>query len=411
MLAESDVIGQSDHFLVHAVFDICLQARLQDGLGSVKWDKDGSWAAGLEEVSEVLDDLSRAVEEVASDHSFLPALLGGAVSKVVRRKVLDAAAWCRNMVYTMVGHSMRAVRRTSPATAFPSRKCVKLPVARDHHMFKEVVQQTMWAQRRKTSERNMELCRSSPGQAAKILSSVFKAQAQFPVALVDPLSGKSQSSAEMIEQIQADLQNRAHSKLSSAPAEEGSYKRLASLVRNGGAAAGVLKDQGNNYQPCVVEVCDEEYTTAEVEAAMSSLKISKATINMCNAAAAILSPHTVKCTKALVNLSMRCGLTSTHWSLRQFTPLRKGGAKVVRTTEQLRPISLVPDMASIQDALWLDRNASKLTDYHGSDQQGAVGDAIAILVALVIHAQLRAYLGLDTCWAMGDLKWAFDLAE
>ena len=112
-----------------------------------------------------------------------------------------------------------------------------------------------------------------------------------------------------------------------------------------------------------------------------------------------------------MNLGLHVGLTSSLWSLRQITPLRKTGPSIVRKTSSLRPISLASDMASVQDALWLGRCALRLQLYCGPGQQGGVGDPGSVVLALVSHAQVRDFQGLDTYWAMADLKWAFDTAD
>jgi hypothetical protein len=42
---------------------------------------------------------------------------------------------------------------------------------------------------------------------------------------------------------------------------------------------------------------------------------------------------------------------------------------------------------------------------------GGVGDPVTLVIALVLHAQLRAYQGFGTWWALADLRWAFDVAD
>ena len=101
-----------------------------------------------------------------------------------------------------------------------------------------------------------------------------------------------------------------------------------------------------------------------------------------------------------MNLGLHVGLTSSLWSLRQFTPLRKAGPSIVSKTCNLRPISLASDMASVLDALWLSRCASRLQSFCDPGQQGGVGDAGSLVIALISHAQIREYQGLETYWAM-----------
>ena len=141
-------------------------------------------------------------------------------------------------------------------------------------------------------------------------------------------------------------------------------------------------------------------------------KLDKAKHCTKGAYAAIHAPEAGgrRLTAALVNLSRHMGLTSTLWSLRQFAPIRKAGPRVVQNINNLRPISLSSDLAQVQDALWLSRNARKLEAYCGPDQIGGVSDVVSAVLALILHAQLRAYQGLSTFWALADLRWAFDVA-
>ncbi|CAK0877688.1 unnamed protein product [Prorocentrum cordatum] len=44
-------------------------------------------------------------------------------------------------------------------------------------------------------------------------------------------------------------------------------------------------------------------------------------------------------------------------------------------------------------------------------RQGGVGDALTLVIGLVVHAQLRHAQGLHTWWALADGKWAFDVAS
>eukprot|EP00959_Pyramimonas_sp_CCMP1952_P354351 7423348-Pyramimonas_sp.AAC.1 len=59
-------------------------------------------------------------------------------------------------------------------------------------------------------------------------------------------------------------------------------------------------------------------------------------------------------------------------------------------------------MASVQDALWIARNSGALEAYCGPCQQGGVGDALTLVIGLVVHAQLRHAQGLHTWWALAD---------
>ena len=103
-------------------------------------------------------------------------------------------------------------------------------------------------------------------------------------------------------------------------------------------------------------------------------------------------------------------LTSSLWSLRRFTPIKKFGPSLVHSVECLQPISLCSDMAQVQNALWAKRNAAKFRKYCGDCQVGGVSDTISLVLALILLVQVRAYQGADTFLAFADLRWAFDVA-
>ena len=77
----------------------------------------------------------------------------------------------------------------------------------------------------------------------------------------------------------------------------------------------------------------------------------------------------------------------------------------------LRPVSRAIDMSAIQDALWLSRCKPFIERHTGECQLGGKFDCVAIIVALVLRAQVRNYQGLLTYFLFADLKWAFDVAD
>ena len=115
-------------------------------------------------------------------------------------------------------------------------------------------------------------------------------------------------------------------------------------------------------------------------------------------------------TCALVNFGRHVCLTSSFWSLRQITPLRKCGPQLVRRCNNLRPISLSVDMAHVQDGLWIARNGQALESFAGPGQVGGVSDTISLVLALLLLVQSRAHQGLPTYLVFVDLRWAFDVA-
>jgi len=83
----------------------------------------------------------------------------------------------------------------------------------------------------------------------------------------------------------------------------------------------------------------------------------------------------------------------------------------VRKVANLRPISQATDMAAVQDGLWLLRSPFLLEHFTGLSQMGGKFDTIAVIIALILHIQIRHLQGLDTYILFADLKWAFDTAD
>ena len=82
----------------------------------------------------------------------------------------------------------------------------------------------------------------------------------------------------------------------------------------------------------------------------------------------------------------------------------------MRKVANLRPISQATDMAAVQDGLWL-RSQFLLEHFTGLSQMGGKFDTIAVIIALILHIQIRHLQGLDTYILFADLKWAFDTAD
>ena len=57
------------------------------------------------------------------------------------------------------------------------------------------------------------------------------------------------------------------------------------------------------------------------------------------------------------------------------------------------------------------RHGQALENYMGPDQAGGITDPITHLLALLFHAQYKEQTGAGTYWAVGAIKWAFDVAN
>ena len=68
-------------------------------------------------------------------------------------------------------------------------------------------------------------------------------------------------------------------------------------------------------------------------------------------------------------------------------------------------------MASAQDGLWLLRCQDLLERFSGPSQMGGKWDVMAVVVAVILHLQLRQFQGLDSYVLFADLKHAYDSAS
>ena len=152
------------------------------------------------------------------------------------------------------------------------------------------------------------------------------------------------------------------------------------------------------------------YTEEELDELLAKFNKSKKCTNGCYTALCASSRTGRRLTLALVILGLFMALTSSLWSLRRFTPIKKTGPWLVRSLECLRSLSISSDIAQAQDELWAKRNAAKLREYCGDCQVGGISDTISLVLALVLLVQLRASQGAATYLTFADLRWAFDFA-
>ncbi|CAK0907077.1 unnamed protein product [Prorocentrum cordatum] len=317
--------------------------------------------------------------------------------------MLDLAAWSRGALYTLVGHAAGVTRAVSSAASHKRRRPAGPAPAdfSDHQAFKRAATQAAWDARRGAAQHFLQLRASNPGAAERYLSSFFNAQDRFEIALADPATGQALSADAMLQVLAQDLQARANNGFPQDPAAILATTRAASAVHQSGAArAGAQTTRGRRL-----------YTMAELDDVLASFKVTSSALRGCYASVKSACPQGRRLTLALANLSRSCGLTSTCWSERQFTPLHQSGPRLVRAVACLRPISISTVMSAVVDALWTQRNRPTLTRYCGAGQQGGVGNPLLVLLALLLHAQLRGAQALPTYWALTDLQWAFDVAS
>ncbi len=336
-----------------------------------------------------MTDLAAAIEGHLLDTEVRPPSQGGCWTKAQRRALLDAAAWVRDVLYTIIGH-------TNACVFVRSRK-------RRHSDPKPAP--------RVAVDRYKAIKRKAPGAAERYLASQLSPASQVTIALIDPDDGHPLSPVEMVGNVTRDIKARAQNDFHQ---DEQAKKRFDEVVHR-------LKSKGAH--PDSIDMVQSQsslndrppdtgpYTMEELDAVLHDLDPNKATVRGCYAALRATCEAGKRLTLALMNLGRHVAMTSSLWATRRCQPIRKSGPRLVRKISCLRPVSLCCDLARVQDSLWLWRWFGTLMSFCGSDQVGGVSDPISPLLALVLHAQLRRQQGLQTIWAATDQQWAFDVAN
>ena len=281
-----------------------------------------------------------------------------------------------------------------------------------HHSFqKEEVKSRLEAEKLKRAHEFADLYKNNPAKASALVSSFFKRQKTFQLALRDDLTGEDLSGPKAAEFVAADLFARGNPASSE---DDGSSSQLHGVVvvqiRNAGAPiAGVkglpkLPEVTTGHNPLL-------YDMLEVEACLKNLKSNKQAVHNLLAAIKAACEPSRQLILSLVNLGRVCRLSPALWSSRVISPLRKGGPRTVTSIKWLRPVSQASDMSAIQDSLWLARCKPFLETFSGLGQFGGKYDAIALVLAVLLHVQISDYQGLLSYILFADLKHAFDVAN
>ena len=400
------VIGLSDHKMIHCTVPLSVGTSRSLQLGRVAWTDQG-WEAALASVQPLLVQLTASIWELLAIPSVRPQMLGGKLPLRQRRSLLDAAAWSRNVLFVLAGHfagNLRcALARQSGQE--PPPRIVNPDGYASHKEFRAAVGRQVWLAQQRAVHKYIELRQEKSPQAERFLSKCLVNRSDFYIALSHEGSVRPLSVQETLAALVGDLQARADNNFPQDPEWRDAMQVSVGVIRQSGASPQGL---GN---PLLSADFSTLYTQEEVDLAIDAFKTGKRCLGLPYAALKATNGDARALTCALVNLGRHMCLSSTHWSLRQFGPIRKSGPKIVRTLQHLRPISLSCDMAQIQDALWVRRNGPRLEKFCGPGQSGGAHDPISLILGLIMHVQLRAAQGLPCYLGFADLKWAFDLAD
>ena len=330
-----------------------------------------------------------------------------------RRAVLDAAAWLRDVCVCVIGHSSSLVRSFKKPPLHKGKWPTTIPTPEDfdcYDDYKLALQELHHETNLSLVRRYSDLLNSNPGEAAHFLSSWFKKDSSFEIALTEEDSEALLTVQESLAAIAANLQDRAD--IGSKSLNKVDYQHFANVCKvifNDGAprtgSAGILVPERNTAENASL------YSADEMNLVLTKIKRKKGSVHGPLAALKSEAPGFRAVTRALVNLGRASRLTSSLWATRKITPLHKAGPRIIRKITNLRPISLATDMANVQDGLWLLRCQHLLEAFSGPSQMGGKWDVVAVVLAVVLHLQLRQFQGLDSYVLFADLKHAYDTAS
>eukprot|EP00438_Fugacium_kawagutii_P003600 Skav221608 [mRNA] locus=scaffold1698:941151:944102:- [translate_table: standard] len=382
---EPDFVGGSDHNLLFLQTSFTCTTSVGTGVGRISWLTSDLWDQSIDFIEELVMELRTGIEEIIVDATARPQQLGGQTSKKLRRGLIDAAAWARDVLIVLVGHLSGLVRVQAG-----SRRTKGNAGISGFHEADRLAQ-------RKAVDKYVHLLQSNPQAAEQFLAKFFTRADNFEVHLLDD-NGFPLSDAGMLSHLVEDMMGRANN---SFPQDQDFLEYCRSCVAD-------FRRTGQDQSLGHLEY--GSYSMSDLVDCLVKINKSKKCLKV--SFAVILSPNQEmrKLTLALANLSLHVGLTSSFWSLRQFAHIRKSGPKTVRSIKCLRPVSLVCDMAHVIDALWIQRNRQRLEMFAGPCQLGGVSSAILTVLALLLLAQARHHFGLATFLITLDLKWAFDVA-
>ncbi|CAE7587340.1 unnamed protein product [Symbiodinium sp. CCMP2592] len=411
VVVEPSDIGLSDHKLIWADCAIRLQFSFQQSVGRVMWARPGLWEHVFCQALPALEALRNAIEE-ATEEIFEARSL-----QVKRRRaILDAAAWARDAIVCLLGHCfsltvVRGARCTHPGAGHKWPESVPRPEDfDDFDSYKLAMADFNIGIREGVFEKFVSLRNCDPNEAKRFLSACVKSNKGFQVALTDEETGQLLSTQQALQALADDLEARADVSPAQDSFEHCWVREAVRSIKQAKAPAAGLP----GLPPLPQETTANNphlYTSSELEQALSSIQTRKQCIHGPLAAVKASVPEARELTLALVNLARAAEVTATSWCFRRINPLRKSGPRVVRKLRCLRPISLTADMAAVQDALWLARCKRQLDAFTNLRQLGGKMDTILVILAVILHVQIRHYQGVDTYLLFSDIQQAFDTAS
>jgi hypothetical protein len=290
-------VGMSDHSLVTAALDFTLARCSTDGFGRVSWTSGLEWQASLS----VLDYSMQSLASLVSTFMRDPVLQNATATRTqirLRRRIVDAFVWLRDVWCTMAGRLGGSVKVTPPSSGCGA-----------------VMSETQaWEQQRERWAKYLALRSEEPQLASKLLAKMLRPKVPVEIQLRHEKSGRPLTAVETVEVLVDDIVQRPT--LAVPVGSHGSKKhaRLVSAVRQGHALVDPLSEQ-------YVVDDDPLFSMGELESVLATLCPRRFSFRGCYAAVKAPCPGSRLLTLALHNLCYCFCLTATEWAARQYNPL------------------------------------------------------------------------------------------
>ena len=401
---EKTTVSSIPRWSDHARVDVTMvgQARLvgSTAIGKARWGVGAKWDGALECLTECLSFVA-GWAAVAMRHAAVRSWVASGQKRALRQRMVDMAVWWRSALYTVSGHVFGLVVAVGPDSNGKSVDTLKelweafddTKTAGDWKL-EWLEAQDMAHRNQKAFYRYLDLCKVSPGHAEAYLGGLLKPRQPVTLALQGP--DGLLSPAQAVAAVTKDVVERGRA------AEEGDPVMLQA-VRAG------VKRVRKIAQAASLEEVGDPFSMKTVMEMLVSIKPGKRAVRLPRSALKAELAAACLCAWALCNLVVTVGLVPTAW-LREVSPLRKRGPKVVTSTVNLRPVSYVDDLQGLTDALFLVSVKELLSDYAGKQQAGGKYDAVLMVIGMFIALQMRRIDKAPTFVQKADLLHGFDLA-
>ena len=374
---------------------------------AVQWSRKGNWEAAMSPFQDIALYMAAWITVLQRSAN----LRGSTVAnkwKGLRATFVNLASWWRTAILILAGHlaglvvfkdSTRGLNMT-PSTATvanwladgsatnPHLSDMEKRLQEESDLFDSCSQANT-----KIVQRHAALWHSDHGQADAFLSRLLNPK--FPVTLVllsDDGEELSQSTA--IATLTKNLLDRAQ------------CKTMGDTSFNRSIAAEVVNHRRQARQEFATLEGDPISLT-DVAAVVSASGSHKTALRFPRAALKTKAARFHLLLWAICNIVAVAGILPDLW-LREICPVDKRGIGLVRSLAQIRPISVVDDVESVLDGIWLHHVRPLLEDFMTQQQSGGRYDHLLVVLGLLVTLQSRKAQGLGTLFQVMDLEQGYE---